>query len=352
MAMPRIRRRAFLAAASLAVVGAATRARAQVLPPALKAAQQKANPPFKLYDWMGFANQPDLRPWGFEPIWGAMDGAFNRATTPEADNVTVGVADPARSLFAARRLALAALGVKSLEQNMWNRPRAYATVPQDILFDLEGEAFKKSLDLPATSATRCQTIAAMCRWVDAMHDEGRRRGRELRVGSYFPIGPFAGDIHPADPRYAELLKAAEKDFQPWLSRLDFAVPDCSIMGTDVADWKGQVARQAADCRRWMPGKPVYAEMQLCYAHFCQDPKLKWTRVPPAQWTESVRWLAANRDVNGVCLFGHDLEVPGVDRSGETGKENGTRRLDFGHVEQHVRAAAEAAAARKAGRPLD
>jgi hypothetical protein len=102
----------------------------------------------------------------------------------------------------------------------------------------------------------------------------------------------------------------------------------------------------------MPGKPVYAETQLCYAHFCQDPNLKWTLVPLEQWTESVRWLAANREVNGVCLFGHDLEVRGLNRSNEPGKENGTRRLDFRHVEQHVRTAAEAAAARKAGRLLN
>ena len=127
------------------------------------------------------------------------------------------------------------------------------------------------------------------------------------------------------------------------------MPDCSVMCTDIAEWKGQVNQQVGDCKRWMPGKPVYAELQLCYAHFCKDPNLINTRIPIEQWTESVRWLAASRDVNGICLFGQDMEVPGVNRANEPGKENGSRRLDFRHVEPHVRAAAEAAAARKAGR---
>jgi len=349
MGISRIGRRTFLASASLTVISATTRARAQILPPALRAAQQKANPPFKLYDWMAFANQPDLRPWGFEPIWGANDGTFNRSTTPDADNITPGVADPARQLFAARRQALAAVGVKPLEQNAWNRPRSYAKVPQDIVFDLEGDAFKRSLDLPATSEERSRSIAALCRCVDAMRDEARKHSREIRIGSYFPIGPFVGEIHPNDPRVPDLKKTAEKDFQPWLSRLDFTMPDCSIMGTDVEEWKGQVNQQVGECRRWVPGKPVYAELQLCYAHFCKDPNLINTRIPIEQWTESVRWLVALREINGICLFGQDMEVPGLDRSNEKGKENGTRRLDFRHVEAHVRVAAEAAAARKAGR---
>ena len=98
----------------------------------------------------------------------------------------------------------------------------------------------------------------------------------------------------------------------------------------------------------MPGKPVYAEMQLCYAHFTQDPDLKWTLVPYEQWSESVTWLAQHPAVAGICLFGHDLEVPGADRAADPGnKDDGTRRLDFRLVERHVRKVAEVVARRRA-----
>ena len=317
------------------------------------AAQAPQSPPpkaaaaqFKLYDWMGFANQPDLRPLGYEPIWGVMDGTFNRATTPEADNV--GTENPERSLFAARRQAVAAAGVLPLPQNMWNRPKAYAKLRQDMVFDLEGEAFKKSLDIESPSDVRSKAIAALCGWADAMRDEAARHGHAVRIGSYFPIGPFATTLPPADLSYRDLKRVAEKDFKPWLTRLDFAMPDCSIMGTDVAAWKAEVNQQLFEIRRLMPGKPIYVEMQLCYAHFCKDPQIQWTLVPYEQWSESVAWLAQRPGVSGICLFGHDLEVAGADRSTDPGKkEDGTRRLDFRHVEQHVRKVAEVAAKRRA-----
>jgi hypothetical protein len=297
---------------------------------------------------MGFANQPDLRPMGFEPIWGVMDGTFNRATVPEADNITVGVAPPERSLFAARRQAIAAAGVLPLLQNTWNRPRAYAKVPQDMVFDLEGGEFKKSLDLQATSADRARTIAAMCSWVDAMRDEGRKHGRDVRIGSYFPIGPFATNLPAADPTFADRKRIAEKDFKPWLARLDFSMPDCSINTADIAEWKADVNRQVFESRRLLPGKPVYAEMQLCYADFCKDPALKGTLVAYEQWSASVAWLAQHPGISGICLFGHDFEVPGADRSGDPGKkEDGSRRLDFSHVEKHVRRVAEVGTKRQA-----
>jgi hypothetical protein len=320
--------------------------------PSKTPAAKPTPPAFKLYDWMGFANQPDLRPMGFEPIWGAMDGTFNRATTPEADNVNPGVADPQRSLFAARRQAVAAAGVLPLLQNTWNRPAAYAKVPQDIVFDLEGEGFKRSLDMAAESPERAKTIVALCTWADAMREEARKHGHNVRIGSYFPIGPFAADIHPKDPTYGQRKRVAEKDFKPWLAKLDFSMPDCSIMGTNVAEWKAQVNQLVFESRRLMPGKPVYAEMQLCYAHFTKDEQIKGSLVRYQQWDESLTWLAQHPGISGICLFGHDLEVPGVDRLGDRGnKEDGSRRLDFRHVEKHVRRVAEVGAKRQAAQRL-
>ena len=333
-------------AAAVPLLATRLSGQAPATPPPAPRPSAKPAPPFKLYDWMGFNNQPDLRPLDFEPIWGAMDGTFNRATNPEADNVNN--VDPERSLFAARRQAVAAAGVLPLPQNTWNRPKAYAKIPQDIVFDLEGDDFKKSLDLPATSEVRSKTIAVMCTWVDAMREEARKHGHEVRIGAYFPIGPFAGDIHPADPRFNDLKRVAEKDFKPWLAKLDFSMPDCSIMGTDVAEWKTQVNRQVAESRRLLPGKPVYVEMQLCYAHFTKDADIKYTLVNYEQWSESVAWLAQHPAVAGICLFGHDLEVPGADRSNDPGKkDDGSRRLDYRLVEKHVRKVAEVGAKRRA-----
>jgi hypothetical protein len=328
----------------------ATRLSGQTAPtlpaPPKTTAKPAVKPPFKLYDWMGFNHQPDLRPLGFEPIWGVMDGTFNRATTPEADNVNN--VDPERSLFAARRQAVAAAGVLPLLQNTWNRPKAYAKLRQDMVFDLEGEAFKQSLDMTATSEVRSKMIAAMCGWADAMREEAAKHGHTVRIGSYFPIGPFYTSLHPKDPRFAELKRVAENDFKPWLAKLDFSMPDCSIMGTDVAEWKTQVNQMLAESRRYLPGKPVYAEMQLCYAHFTKDVELEGTLVDYEQWSECVTWLAQHPGVAGICLFGHDLEVPGADRSNDPGNtKDGTRRLDYRLVEKHVRKVAEVGAKRRA-----
>ena len=348
----KVRRAAALLGMLGVAIGAVAIVLAQSKPPAREpAAPRSAVQPFKIYDWMGFLNQPDLRRLGFEPIFGAMDATFNRATDREADNVTVGVADPKQSLFAAKRIAVAAIGIKPLKQNTWDRPPAYAKVPQDIVFDLETRGFQESLDLSRPSAGRVKTIEALCAWVDAMREAAGEYDKAPRIGSYFPIGPFAESMNPQDPKYPGLQKVAERDFKPWLSRLDFTMPDCSIHGPDFEEWKKQVLKQLRDCKRWVPGKPVYVEMQLCYGHFTQDPRVKGELVPFEQWKKSIDWLVANPNVNGISLFGNDLEVPGLDRSRDEGNvEHGTRRLDFKHVERHVRYVAEASRTRRGPQP--
>jgi hypothetical protein len=310
--------------------------------------------PLQLYDWMMFNKQPDLRPLGYQPVFAVEDATYNRSTVPEDQNQPGVEPDyknetnplrlaklrsdqEAKSLFAARRQARAAIGVEPLPQDQWDRPDAYDTIVRDVVFDLEGANWVKGADqLQSTSRQRIRTIDIMCQHFDEMKKEAKFYGKDLRIGAYMPISWIGQQTWTGDPSYPAYDKAGAEDWRPWADRVDFVAPDLSFHDEDVQKNIDYADKMIKECKRLVPGKPVIAEFQLVYAHGMPDgnPK-KWTLVPLADFTKYVLWLARNPDVDGLMIFG--TAALGIDNSDASGQQdNGTFRSHYRHVEPYVK----------------
>lgn len=269
----------------------------------------------KTYDALMFAGQPDLRTYGMEPAYFACDQDFNYATAemadsrgePRHDNTNFTFTRPSqteRTMFAWRRIARVAAGIeRDIADHARFRPSAYSGAPHQLVLDIEGPQFMQTIDMEQDSRVRAKAIDELVRRVTAMRDEAMWYGRKLPIGSYLPITPIGQKIHPKDARFPGLMEQAERDYRPLMDVIDVSFPDCYIHSDDLETQWFPTTRATIDgIKRLLPDKPIIASVTLGYGHYATPDKMGWL-LPIKTWSNALRWLREQPDIDGVCFWG-------------------------------------------------
>jgi hypothetical protein len=96
------------------------------------------------------------------------------------------------------------------------------------------------------------------------------------------------------------------------------------------------------CHGWVQSAPVIALTQLRFDNV--DDPARAQLIPFDMWTRMMQWLKEQLDVAGVCLYGHDFDIPGEPARPED--KDGTRRRDWRLAERHVLTARDSIVGRK------
>lgn len=269
----------------------------------------------QLFDAMFYQSQPSLIRRGLRPLYIADNGVLNRATFPEADNVSVGSPGAA---FAFRRVARDAVAVeKGIVQHQYKLPASYDAVEQPVCLDIEGAPLAKMYSEKEEDFDR----RAACVWfamrVAEMKAEAAYYGKTLSVGAYTPLLPFANT--------PEGKRGSEADWKILTDAYDAAYPDFYFRSADLDDWERDCDRKLADCDRLIPGRPVYPMTAPHFGHEAPA-EIRFTPVPLDFYRKAMSLLFARKDVAGTALWGGNKFNDNPD---------GTERLPFEVVAPYV-----------------
>lgn len=300
---------------------------------------------YYLFDWLGYYQQPDLRPLGYSPVSPANNGVYNRALGRDNEVLVPGFSETSalRSRAAAMKIAESVNGGDPIPQMFWDRPLAYQRVPQDLVYDLEGAGFDPNADIQAPSRDRARVVDALVDHLSLIRDTWKVDGKPVRnIWTYLPQGPVngkGGGMNPSDPLYPGLMWLSLQDWQPWLAGISGFMPECSMMTDKVTRAVERVKQVISALNTYAPGLPIVAEMQLCYAHEMPDdnPKKYWLVEYPV-FMEYVDKVLDLPQISGVSLFGNSVRVHNPVGIGNPA--DGNYQLDYRFIRRHVEGVAK------------